>query len=795
MGRQGRRPVASRMNRPDREEADLADRQDQHPIRILIVEDEVIIGSDLKTRLEKLGYRVCGQVRTGQAALIAAERENPDLIFMDIVLKGPMDGIDAAELIRSRFDLPVIFVTAWADEERLARAKQTMPFGYLLKPFQDRDIKVTVEMAMYVSRADRERRLVEEELREREAKLSSIFSAAPVGIGIFAHRILLEANETLCRMLGYDREELIGLEAHLLYPEQADYDFVGREMYEQVESLGTGSAETRWRRKNGEIIQVGLKAAPLDPKNLSRGVTFTALNITERKQAEQALWESEQRFRQLVENAPLGILSLDRQGRLHDINPKLSEILGSPSQEETRRINMLSFDPLVKAGIAEHFRQCLDTGRPGLYEAPYTSKWGKDVVLRYHLQPIRDPAGRITGVQAIVEDISTARKLEEQLRQAQKMEAVGTLAGGVAHDFNNLLQAINGYAQLLLLDKQPGGPDYDELVGIQSAGMRAAQLVRQLLAFSRKMEGFRHPVDLNQSVIAAETILGRTIPKMIDIELQLGQNLYTVDGDPVQIEQVFLNLGSNAADAMPGGGRLTMATRNITLDEEFCRVNLGATPGDYVLLTVSDTGVGLDPDTIKHIFEPFFTTKSVGKGTGLGLASVYGIIKGHGGYITCHSLPGQGASFEIYFPAARTDKSQPETDRPQTTSSTGTETILLVDDESYVRDLASQILRRGGYSTLAVESGEKALETFRNHPETIDLVIMDLGMPGMGGLKCTRELLSLDPSLKIIIASGYGSEGLVEEALAAGAAGYVGKPYQLKELVAAVGTILDQRRK
>ena len=413
-------------------------------------------------------------------------------------------------------------------------------------------------------------------------------------------------------------------------------------------------------------------------------------------------------------------------------------------------------------------------------------------MLRYHLQPIRDPNGEVTGVQAIVEDISTARMLEEQLRQSQKMEAVGTLAGGVAHDFNNLLQAVNGYSQLLLLDKKPGDPEYDELMGIQNAGMRAAQLVRQLLAFSRKMEGLRRPLDLNLRLAEAETILRRTIPKMIDIELHPGQNLYTVEVDPIQMEQILLNLGSNAADAMPGGGRLTIATRNITLDEEYCRVNLGATPGDYVLLTVSDTGAGMDPDTVKHIFEPFFTTKGVGKGTGLGLASVYGIVKGHGGYITCQSLPGQGATFKIYLPAFQEDKSLSQKNTPKRSPDQSPETILLVDDEDYIKDLASQILQRNGYTTVTADSGEQALDIFQTHPENIDLVIMDLGMPGMGGLKCTTELLRLDPAMKIIIASGYGSEGLVEEALAAGAAGYVSKPYQLKQLVSAVKTVLDQ---
>jgi CheY-like chemotaxis protein len=305
------------------------------------------------------------------------------------------------------------------------------------------------------------------------------------------------------------------------------------------------------------------------------------------------------------------------------------------------------------------------------------------------------------------------------------------------------------------------------------------------------VEGNRRPLDLNQEILEAEKVLRRTIPKMVALDLHLESRLKRVNADPVQIEQILLNLGSNAADAMPNGGRLILETGNVCLDEEFCRQHLGATPGNYVLLAVKDTGQGMDRETVQHIFEPFFTTKEIGKGTGLGLASVYGIVKSHGGYILCESAPEQGTAFKIYLPAVEEKEIRVEKGAEEALLTGGSETILVVDDEAAVRDLTVQILQRHGYRVFAADCGEAALETLQTRPGGTDLVLLDLGMPGMGGLNCLREILKIDASLRVLIASGYSVNGPVKEGLESGAAGYIGKPYRLKDLLDKVRTVLD----
>ena len=441
----------------------------------------------------------------------------------------------------------------------------------------------------------------------------------------------------------------------------------------------------------------------------------------------------------------------------------------------------------IKKQIFEDI-QSGDPERMSWEGAPITTKNGKKRLVSAKNISLYEQNLMISTVQDITESV----KLQAQLQQAQKMEAIGTLAGGISHDFNNILQAINGYTQLLLLDKDTRDPECPNLQAIEIACDRAAQLVRQLLLFSRKSVTDRKPLDLNQEVEQAQKLLERTIPKMIDIEAHIGSRLWSVVADPVQIEQIFLNLGSNAADAMPEGGKLVITTENVMLDDEFANTHLGASPGRYVLCTFTDTGCGMDEETIKHIFEPFFTTKEIGKGTGLGLASVYGIIKSHEGYISCQSEPGQGATFKIYLPATEQSDSDIEDGFEKVFPQQGAETILLVDDEEILRDMGSSALERFGYTVLTASSGEECLDVYTDKKNEIDLVIMDLGMPGMGGAKCLREIMRFDPTSKVVIASGYSANGLVKEALAAGAAGYIGKPYRLTELLKKVRTILDE---
>ena len=303
----------------------------------------------------------------------------------------------------------------------------------------------------------------------------------------------------------------------------------------------------------------------------------------------------------------------------------------------------------------------------------------------------------------------------------------------------------------------------------------------------------RKPVELNHIVEQARKILERTIPKMVDITIQTGGRLWTVMADPVQVEQVLLNLGTNASDAMPDGGKLVIETENVTLDEDYANNHLGAQAGRYVLMTISDAGHGMDRETTQKIFEPFFTTKEIGKGTGLGLASVYGIVKAHGGYIMCYSEVGVGTTFKIYWPAIERSDTDDSKDLIAKPPEGGSETILVVDDEENIRDFASQVLTKFGYKALTASSGEEALNIYSGKPKEIDLVLLDIGMPGMGGHKCLQELLKLDPKQKVIIASGYSINGQVKKSIEAGSAGFVGKPYQVFDLLNKVREVLDDK--
>lgn len=526
-------------------------------------------------------------------------------------------------------------------------------------------------------------------------------------------------------------------------------------------------------------------------KELSQANELLRREIRERQAAEEEQKKIEERYRTLFEESKDAILIVLPEGEILDANPACSELFGAPRKQIVGS-NVLQFyqnpsdrvrfsQEMASRGFVREFRWLIRRAD------------GKTRICMLTSSAWRNEAGTIQAHFSISRDITESTRLEKQLVQAQKMEAVGTLAGGVAHDFNNILQAIKGYTSLLLFDKQQQEPEFAKLTAIDKSVERAAQLVKQLLLFSRKMETERRPLDLNLEVEHARSMLERTIPKMIDIEIHPGRRLWTIRADPVQIEQVLLNLGGNAADAMVDGGKLIIKTENITLDESFERSHLDAAPGNYVLLAVSDTGHGINQEVIPHIFDPFYTTKGIGRGTGLGLSSVYGIVKNHGGHILCYSAAGQGTTFKIYFPAVE-DACPEKDDRYFVTPlKGGQETILLADDEQSIRETTTDILISFGYTVISVSSGEEALEVFTRQASEIGLVILDIGMPGMGGHKCLSEILKINPATKIIIASGYSGDHHARKSLAAGALEFIGKPYQLDALLKKIRAVLDEK--
>ncbi len=526
--------------------------------------------------------------------------------------------------------------------------------------------------------------------------------------------------------------------------------------------------------------------------------------IGERKRAEEALRESEVRYRTLVEQLPAitYTAALDETSTTLYVSPQIERMLGFSPKEYEKDPNIWDkqLHPEDRERVLKEVALSHESGSPFVSEYRMLTKDGHTIWFRDEAIMVRDETGNPLFLQGLMHNITDRKraeeekkKLEAQLQHAQKMEAIGTLADGIAHDFNNILQAISGYVQLLSMKNEGKESESRYLNQIDKSTRRAAELTRQLLVFGRKVESKLRPMDLNREVIQAHTLLQRTIPKMIDIELHLAQDLKTINADPIQLEQIMMNLGINAKDAMPDGGKLVFETKNVILDETYCKAHLEVVSGEYVLVSISDTGHGMDKEILEHIFEPFYTTKELGKGTGLGLAMVYGIVKSHGGHIMCYSEPGQGTAFKIYFPVLEANDVDQEVEpKKEAEICGGHETILLVDDEETLLDLEQDMLRQYGYTAITAKSGEWAVEIYKTEKDRIDLVILDVGMPGMGGHKCLQELLKIDPEVKVIIASGYPSIGKVKETLESGAAGFIGKPYNLKDMLKKVREFLDQ---
>ena len=513
----------------------------------------------------------------------------------------------------------------------------------------------------------------------------------------------------------------------------------------------------------------------------------------QRRHAEAALRASEERFRALVENSSDALLLLDAEGRVTYMTSSSSRQFGwRPDQMVGRSI----FDfvhpddtDTVTARMTEAIR---NPGRRVTQEVRFRHADGSWRTMEgIGVNRLDDPS--VGAIVVNARDITDRRKLEEQLRMSQKMEAVGQLAGGVAHDFNNLLTAILGYCNLMLDDMKPDDPLRVDLDEIRAAGERAAALTRQLLAFSRRQMLQPQIVDLNAVVQQLEKLLRRLISEDVELSISLASDLMTVRVDPASIEQILVNLAVNARDAMPLGGRLTIETANIDLDETYAVTHVTMQPGRYVMLAVGDTGAGMDAATSARVFEPFFTTKEQGKGSGLGLATVYGMVKQSGGYIWVYSEPGHGTMFKVYFPPAEQRNAASAAEHPGRRTSDGKqgwETVLLVEDEAAVRALAREVLRRHGYVVLEARHGVDALRVAERHNDEIHLLITDVVMPHMSGRDLAERLSRVRPKMKVLFMSGYTDHALMHRELTPGSA-FLQKPFTPEGFARKVRSVLD----
>ncbi len=638
--------------------------------------------------------------------------------------------------------------------------------------------------------------LKEEALRESEERFRTVVEDMPALICRFLpDGTLTFVSNGYCEYFNKEREDLVG---------QNFFQFIPEEEQERVRGHFTSlSEQTPMVTYEHQVIapdgkirwQQWTDRALFDEQ--ARAVEYQSIgtDITERKEAEEALRRSEGRFRELAELLPETIFEVDVKGNLTFVNRKAFDYFRYSEPDFDRGLN--AFDMLApedRDRAKENISKILRGEEAGLSEYTALRKDGSSFPCMVRSARIIHD-GKPAGLRGFIIDLTgrkqeevSRRKLEAQLQHAQRIEALGTLAGGIAHNFNNLLAGIMGNASLALLDTDPTHPHYERLKKIEKLVESGSQLTKQLLGYARKGRYDIRPLNLNQLVEETSTTFGAA-KKEIRVHQELAEDLWGIKADQGQIEQALLNLFVNAADAMPGGGDLFLKTMNVT-DKDIRDKPYKPEPGAYASLMVRDTGIGMNKETLDRVFEPFFTTKGLGAGTGLGLASVYGIIKAHRGYIDVDSKKGSGTTFQVYLPA-----SESKAERALKTAQhpvKGSETILLVDDEVMVLEVGVEVLKDLGYTVLQAQGGGEAVELYSRNRDDIDLVILDMIMPDLGGGQAYDRLKDIDHKVKVLLSSGYGIDGQATEILNRGCNGFIQKPFGITELSAKIREVLDK---
>jgi two-component system cell cycle sensor histidine kinase/response regulator CckA len=591
------------------------------------------------------------------------------------------------------------------------------------------------------------------------------------------------------RIYGYTAGEVVGKPVAILIPpeERDDLPEILRRLKkdERVQHY-----ETVRVRKDGRRINVSVSISPVkDDQGKIIWASAIARDITERKRVEAQLQKSEAEFRSLIHNAPYGIYGVTLDGQLLHVNPALVAMLGYDSEQELMQHNLekdIYRDPQVRQRLVrEHVHK--DGFRA--IEADWRRKDGKIITVRMTGHPVFEKDGSLPYFEVFAEDITDRRILERQLLQAQKMEAIGRLAGGIAHDFNNLLGVILGHGELLEQQVGSNTGGRKSVEAIRDAADRAAALTMQLLAFSRKQHIEPAVIDLNKSVTEIQKMLHRVIGEDIELAIRLQPDLGLIKADRGQLGQVLMNLAVNSRDAMPDGGKLVIETANVELDDIYLHQHLGAKAGPFVMLAVSDTGCGMDSETLSHIFEPFFTTKEAGKGTGLGLSTVYGIVKQNSGYVMAYSEPGRGTTFKIYFP--RTAEGMPAAQKMGQEIAGGSETVLVVEDERALRELTCTLLRSAGYTVLECSRPEEAIAAAKDPHRKIDLLLTDVVMPRLDGCELANQLVAVRPNLRVLYMSGYTDDVIFHKGVLAQSSTLVQKPFTKAKLLRSVREALQ----
>lgn len=722
------------------------------------------------------------QVATAESMTAALRSQEWDIVICDYSVPH-LNALDALQILKeTRRDIPFIIISGTVGESVAVEAMRAGAHDYLMKDNLAR-LGPSIKREMQEAEHRRILKRADESLRASEAELTVLFAALTDVVMVLDRdgrclKVAPTSPSHQCR----PPSELLGKTMHEVIP-KGEADFFVTHIRRALDEGCMHRTEFTMVAEGGKEVWFECSVSPMT----TNSVVWIGRDVTDRKQSEQELKKSEERYRVLVENARDIIYEHDLQGQYTSSNKAGEQITGY-SLAEILTLNMADVvAPEYLNDARNMIRQKLAGQSITTYEVEVLAKDGRRIAVEVNTSLVLQD-GIPTGVQGIARDVTERKQLEDQLRQSHKMEAIGQLAGGVAHDFNNLLTVIGGYSSILLGKLPQDSPHRTSVEEIKKASDRASSLTRQLLAFSRKQILQPKILDLNTVVSDLDKMLRRLISEDIYLLTVTDPNLAKVKADPGQIEQVLLNLVVNARDAMPKGGKLTIETSNAVLSKDYARLH-GVPSGAYVMLAVNDTGCGMDAATKKRIFEPFYTTKTAGKGTGLGLATLYGIVKQSGGNVWVYSELGKGTTFKIYLPRAedRVDSGELNGTKP---TPEGTETVLLVEDEEQVRAILRQILENQGYHVLSASHGEEALAISRG-PGDIQLMITDVVMPQMSGRELAERVVAARPSLRVLFMSGYTDDAIVRHGLLADRLSFIQKPFDPATVARKVREVLD----